>query len=550
MSMELYDAVNGDGLFDVQGKAILAITALNTVRGTTIPGVVADVVDQFELIAGMDLDFQQVVDGLSAASANFVAQGSTLAGTLRTFCQRLLAEFVDDDSSAIDQSQTAQLEYLIAQMESDTDYVTPNVVGISLSAGGSNVGDPAIAYSVVRGDGKTLENVFAESITVTVASASTTGVLTLQFAGQQSVDSLDPDWPGGSGATKRLTSSSPTESLLIGGGFDTADSAVANMPDGWIATVGTPGTHFEVTDPEIQTVAIGGTPTAGSYVLYYEDRDGNLWATQPLAYNAAGGSVQTALRELPGLSAVTVSTSGTSPNYTHTITFTGVGGNIVELTNTSYLSGGTPTITHATTNAGDVGDYSGPALKLIGDSSTLTALYYPLTGLAKERVYFCHFRALRAGACTGAVVKVAVVQEIGGAALQDGEGNDNELEIDCTALDTSTHDSEYFSFRLPQTAVSPVYLRVAITTAIPTGSTVWIDHMALLAGTELYAGGPIVAVFQGRTASNLNDTWTVTVTNNRAGDWQSWYQRIFDMNAKGLLLPSSGSNLIPDSLLA
>ena len=40
------------------------------------------------------------------------------------------------------------------------------------------------------------------------------------------------------------------------------------------------------------------------------------------------------------------------------------------------------------------------------------------------------------------------------------------------------------------------------------------------------------------------------MTNSRAGEFQTWYDRAFDMRGKGLLLPSSGDTLIPDTLIA
>ena len=218
MTMELHDAANGDGLFDVQGKAIAVISSLNTARGTTIPTAVQAVVDQFEGISGMDLDFQEIVEGLSAATTGWDSQGGGLASTMQAFCRNLLAGFVDDDSSALDQSLTAQLEYLIEQMEDDDDYVTPNTVGGTLSAGGSNTGDPQIVWTSARGDGRESENMVAETISITVASISGSS-FTLSFAGQQSTGSLDSDWPEGSGAKKSISARTPSQSLISGGGF-------------------------------------------------------------------------------------------------------------------------------------------------------------------------------------------------------------------------------------------------------------------------------------------------------------------------------------------
>lgn len=112
-----------------------------------------------------------------------------------------------------------------------------------------------------------------------------------------------------------------------------------------------PAGHFESLPTwEQQTVEISGTPTGGSYTLSWTRPDGKSYTTTALAYNASGAAVQAALRAIPGLGRVTVSTAGSTPDFTHTITFVGVSGNPAELTSTNSLTGGSsPSIAHATT---------------------------------------------------------------------------------------------------------------------------------------------------------------------------------------------------------
>jgi hypothetical protein len=95
----------------------------------------------------------------------------------------------------------------------------------------------------------------------------------------------------------------------------------------------------------------------------------------------------------------------------------------------------------------------------------------------------------------------------------------------------------------------PVYLRIRISNPIPAGDSVYIDEVAVVAGTELYDGGPYVAVFSGVTPAVVEDDWVLTATNDRGGEWQTMYNRAFDMVGKGFLLPTSGTTLLPDSLI-
>jgi hypothetical protein len=107
----------------------------------------------------------------------------------------------------------------------------------------------------------------------------------------------------------------------------------------------------------------------------------------------------------------------------------------------------------------------------------------------------------------------------------------------------------FFTFRIQRDVTQPVYLRIRITDPIPPGDSVYIDEVAVVAGTELYDGGPYIAVFSGATPAVVEDDWVLTATNDRGGEWQTMYNRAFDMAGKGFLLPTSGTTLLPDSLI-
>ena len=111
-------------------------------------------------------------------------------------------------------------------------------------------------------------------------------------------------------------------------------------------------TTVAATTVETQTIAISGTPTSGTYTITFDGK-----TTAALDFDATGEEVQAALRALAGLELVTVATTGTTPNFTHTVTMTGVGGSLgsaspPQMTSTNSMSGGTPAIAHDTTSAG------------------------------------------------------------------------------------------------------------------------------------------------------------------------------------------------------
>lgn len=152
-----------------------------------------------------------------------------------------------------------------------------------------------------------------------------------------------------------------------------------------------------------------------------------------------------------------------------------------------------------------------------------------------------------------------IVDEIGaGPCTIDPQGYDNGIRIDLGETSMTGHDSHFFSFRLRRTLRQRVFLRIRITAPVTNLESVYIDQMAVVKATELYDGGPYVAAFSGATAAMVEDNWSLSVTNDRAGRFQEWFDRAFSMRAKGLLLPSegttysqlAGATVVPDSLIA
>lgn len=101
---------------------------------------------------------------------------------------------------------------------------------------------------------------------------------------------------------------------------------------------------------EVQSIAITGTPTGGTYTLTFDGA-----TTAALAYNANAAAIQAALVALPTIGTGNCTVSGTGP---YTVTFVGelAGFNLVQMTaDDSGLTGGTsPEVTVTTTTPGGV----------------------------------------------------------------------------------------------------------------------------------------------------------------------------------------------------
>lgn len=190
------------------------------------------------------------------------------------------------------------------------------------------------------------------------------------------------------------------------------------------------------------------------------------------------------------------------------------------------------------------------ALKLIGGTTVLTSLTQGLTTLAARTPYALNFW------CKADVVPASGVLQIdlynGTAIITDEAGNNCSLAINLSGL-TTGYVAHNAVWQIADPLPSTVTLRVRLTTAIPTGSNVFVDQMTLQAATQLgqYLGDTIyAAVATGSADWALKDTLTLATANNRACQWQQAFDRLFGARALGFVLPTSGSTLINDSLIS
>jgi len=104
---------------------------------------------------------------------------------------------------------------------------------------------------------------------------------------------------------------------------------------------------------QVYTLAIAGTPTGGTYDVTIEGDTDIAAQTITVAYNISAANLQIALRALTGtgLDQTTVTASGSTPNFTHTITFKGTREDITLTADVTAATGGSPTKTVTETTA-------------------------------------------------------------------------------------------------------------------------------------------------------------------------------------------------------
>lgn len=540
--------INFTTLFTQLGKGIHAQKTALAAAGATVPPEIEDYLDE---IGAVSLALKPALTLGQTAYDSWRGAQSALVSGLQQSMETLLIETVAADAALAAKVLPDALKELIRQMVAGSESVDASTAAASASSVTGN-GDGVLVVSAKRVDGLASENMIAEAIRLECVSDSSPETAGFSVLGEPAVDLLSEEWPQGSGAGSSLTAVDAANSLLPNGTFEDEDDR-ANFPDGWVLGVGTIGTTIKITNPEIQQIAVTGPPTAGTYVINLTNAAGKVQSTEPLAYNAPGSTVQSAINALIGFDEVTVSTTGTTPNFTHLITFTGLAGNLTELTVTNGTTGGTYSV--STTQAGTNNAYKGKALEFDSDGSQLTAIYAPVALSPLRQYAFC-CRMLADVVPVAGVITIDLVDGVGGTVIADAQATNNTFTIDCTALTTS-FAAKTGVFRTPRVLPAIVFLRIRITTAVSSGSSIFIDHAALAEMREVYAGGPFAQIFSGATpftkgsGQQAGDYFTITVTNNRAGEFQEWFDRNFEMRQKGLILPSNGagSETIADSFI-
>jgi hypothetical protein len=542
-------AIDFDTLFANLGKAFYAQELVNTARGTTIVPEVKDFLDQF---GSSSIELKEAVSGVTGGLRSMQSGMSSQMTALQRAASNVIIQVVDDDVTIERKDITTALREIIRQMVAGMETIDASTAAASAS-GPSGDGDGVLVTSAKRPDGKNAENALAEAITFECTADSSPATATFSAKGDARIsDRLSSDWPGGSGIQRTLQAIDAANSLLANGSFEDEDD-IANVPDGWAVSVGTVGTTLKITDVEVQQIAITGSPSAGYYIINVTNAAGKVQSTAPLAYDATESDVEAAITLLVGFEDVTVASTGTSPNFTHVITYNGVAGNLSNVSVTNGTTGGSFSISQVT--AGSAHSYVGKALEFDSDGSQLTTIQVPVS--LKPLTQYAFNGWFKADSVPAAgVLTVDFVDGIGGSVIADQAGTSNSFTISCTGLSTS-FAARNGSFRTPKALPPLTYLRIRITTAVSNTSSIFIDHCSLAEMTELYPDGPSAAIFSGAArffkgdGQVLGDKFTLTVTNDRAGKFQEWFERNFDMRSKGLLLPSdsSGSETLLDSLI-
>lgn len=206
--------------------------------------------------------------------------------------------------------------------------------------------------------------------------------------------------------------------------------------------------------------------------------------------------------------------------------------------------------------------YSGPSvLNIVGDGSTLTSLQQEFGSTAGNpnsiinvSQYSCNLFVRRGGTSisAGVFLQVDLCSQTG-TVLQDALGNPCSVVITASSLTTS-YAPFHNMFRTPAILPDTIFMRIHLTTPLPAGQNIYVAKLSLGAAQQLYISGPSAAIHSGNIFSRTNDNTTILVTNSfgaggTLSTWQIVFNQVFSMQQQDLLLPSSLSPNVSDSLI-
>ncbi len=125
-----------------------------------------------------------------------------------------------------------------------------------------------------------------------------------------------------------------------------------------------------------------------------------------------------------------------------------------------------------------------------------------------------------------------------------------DITVDLTA-ETTSYAFKSAQINMPASLPDDIYLVIEHTVAIDNGKSTFIDQLALVEMTQ-HENGPLFAIFPGATKFLVDDKFVATVTNDRAGEIQEFFNRLFPMDDNQRLLPSDtyGNETIDDILVS
>lgn len=231
-------------VFGRLGKYLKEINRVCSGVGSDLDAGVEAIDDQFAD------DDQEAVDGLQTDKLTYRATPTTYLSALSEYASTSVITQVNRSTLLQNPTIVNALNKIAEQMVANSDSLQRPTTSVSVSAWADNLSDTVVKASLTSPKGVPLDQVFAETIRIEVtgdsANSGTAWAETLTVTGEGSVETTDPFYPRGSGASTTFTVLDPSASdgFLVNADFETWAGTGNNTPGTWTIATGTAGTHI------------------------------------------------------------------------------------------------------------------------------------------------------------------------------------------------------------------------------------------------------------------------------------------------------------------
>lgn len=512
------DLDSGTGLFDRLGKIGNVLNVLNAAIGTTLPVDVNELLVKFD---GGTNSERACVDDLLDGLVALGSAPDSFRAELRSAAEQTLLTMVDEDNPLSERTVDEALRELVRQMLAASESVDASAVTATWAVDGARSG------------------------AITGATQANPVVITSNAHGLANGDVVQLSGLGGStqlNGVRAIVSAATTNTFALN--VDGSAHSAYTSGGRWVANYGNPEVIVSVVTGDGKTaenalaedvvLEVTVATSANSETLTAKGEDADT--TDKLRHDWPGGS---------GASVTTQTRDPASAGYL-------LNGDFEDFATTNTPDSWTVSVgTVGTHILESTSKYAGSkCLRLVGDGSTLVALTQALSvsALTSKTPYPVCLRTAVSSVPAAGVLVVDLYD--GSAVIEDDAGNANSLSIDLTA-ERTTYQPHTAVFRLPEPKPSAVTLRLRMSTALSNTVSVFVDDLIVgPAMTQLYDGGPYLSVIAGSTRLAVGDRFVVTVTNDRAGAFQTLFDRLFQQPS--ILLPSNaaGGETISDGLIS
>lgn len=192
---------------------------------------------------------------------------------------------------------------------------------------------------------------------------------------------------------------------------------------------------------------------------------------------------------------------------------------------------------------------TGNAAKLLSDGAQATQLAQTVT-LQTNTVYMITVQA-KVSASDGSGTLVMQVTDGDGNVLTDDQGNSLTYSRDMNTQVTTSYQCFTFFFSTPRLLPTETRIEIGFGVAPTAAKYLLLSLAGVVAGTQLYTGGPCIAAVSGADPTAVNDYYNAVYTNSLTSQsFALGMNRLYNTLSLGQYFPAEDSPTIPDSLVS